>query len=83
MEAIRGEDGHTRDAKGKTKFNKKRGRGGDEEEVTEGIKELDVGGGGERRKKKKKEAPEKIGKEFKAKVRIAFRPVSSLLGEVH
>ncbi|GAA5912876.1 hypothetical protein JCM5296_003893 [Sporobolomyces johnsonii] len=74
LEAMRGEDGHTRDAKGKIKFNKtqgKRARGGDVDDedgdvpVTEGLKELDVGGG--RNKKKAKKETVHIGGEFKAK----------------
>ncbi|GAA5831948.1 hypothetical protein JCM11251_002760 [Rhodosporidiobolus azoricus] len=78
LEAMRGEDGHTRDAKGRVKFNKtqgKRARGRDEEEyddqnpdrdvpVTEGLKELEI----EKRKKKKaKKETVPIGQEFKAK----------------
>lgn len=79
LEAMRGEDGHTRDAKGKTKFNKtqgKRARGDDEfggeGSVVEGLKELEVGGGaaGARKKKVKRESV-KIGAEFKAKVRCS------------
>lgn len=72
LEAMRGEDGHTRDAKGKVRFNKtqgKRGRGGEEEDeglVTEGLKELEVAPG--RNKKKLKRETVKIGAEFKAKV---------------
>jgi ribosomal RNA-processing protein 12 len=75
LEAMRGEDGHTRDSKGKARFNKtqgKRGRGDVDEEdvaVTEGLKELDVGGG--RRKKVKRETV-RVGAEFKAKVRTPF-----------
>ena len=69
LEAMRGEDGHTRNAKGKTIFNKtqgKRARGDDEfeEAVVEGIKELDVGEGKKRQKKVKRESV-KIGAEFK------------------
>ncbi|KAM0750200.1 NUC173-domain-containing protein [Meredithblackwellia eburnea MCA 4105] len=72
IEAIRGEDGHTRDAKGKAKFNKtqgKRARRDDdeaEESFVEGLKELDVGAGKKRNKKVKKDTV-KIGGEFKAK----------------
>ena len=83
LEAMRGEDGHTRNAKGKTIFNKtqgKRARGDDEfeEAVVEGIKELDVGEGKKRQKKVKRESV-KIGAEFKAKVRpfchaLSLRP---------
>lgn len=78
LEAMRGEDGHTRDAKGKARFNKtqgKRARGDDEFgegdlPVTAGLKELDVAGGG--RKKKVKRETVRIGAEFKAKVRISL-----------
>ena len=74
LEAMRGEDGHTRDAKGKARFNKtqgKRARGNDDEDVamTEGLKELDVRGGGGGKSKKVKRETVKIGAEFKAKVR--------------
>ena len=76
LEAMRGEDGHTRDAKGKARFNKtqgKRGRGDvedDETSVTAGIQQLDVGG---RRNKKVKKESVKVGAEFKAKVRSFSR----------
>ena len=74
LEAMRGEDGHTRDSKGKAKFNKSQGKRGrvDMEDdgadvpVTEGLRELDVGGG--RRVKKPKKEAVRIGGEFKAKV---------------
>lgn len=78
LEAMRGEDGHTLNAKGKARFNKtqgKRGRGDFEEDegiVTEGLKELDVGGSGRRDKKKVKKEVTKIGGEFKAKVKTFF-----------
>jgi len=74
LEAMRGEDGHTRDAKGKAKFNKTqgkraRGEGGEEEDVpvTEGLRELDIEKG--KRNKKQKRETVQIGGEFKAKVR--------------
>ncbi|KAL8279515.1 hypothetical protein RQP46_008077 [Phenoliferia psychrophenolica] len=75
LEAMRGEDGHTRDAKGKTRFNKtqgKRARGDDEdefEEIKEGLKSLEVAGegAGKKRQKKVKRESVKIGAEFKAK----------------
>ncbi|GAA5902774.1 hypothetical protein JCM6882_004062 [Rhodosporidiobolus microsporus] len=75
LEAIRGEDGHTRDARGRVKFNKtqgKRGRAAEEFDdndperdvpVTEGLKELEIR---KSRKKAKKETVP-IGQEFKAK----------------
>ncbi|BGP50967.1 pre-rRNA processing protein [Rhodotorula kratochvilovae] len=79
VEAMHGEDGHTRDARGRVKFNKtqgKRARGGEDDfadaddndaerdvPVTAGLKELDVGG---KRKKQKKEV-QRVGQEFKAK----------------
>ena len=74
LEAMRGEDGHTRNAKGLARFNKtqgKRHRGDedvDEGAVTEGLKVLEVGGGGrgDKRKKVQKETT-RIGGEFKAK----------------
>lgn len=72
LEAMKGEDGHSRDSKGRVKFNKtqgKRGRGDvddDGGEVTAGLKELDVSGG--RRNKKVKKEPVRVGAEFKAKV---------------
>lgn len=76
LEAMRGTDGHTRDAKGKAKFNKtqgKRARGDDDEgDVTEGLKELDVGGRRDGKVKKAKKEVIKIGAEFKAKVRNLF-----------
>ncbi|GAA6042495.1 hypothetical protein JCM8097_003058 [Rhodosporidiobolus ruineniae] len=75
LEAMRGEDGHTRDAKGRVKFNKtqgKRARGGEEFDlddemadvpITAGLKELEV----KRSKKKAKKETVQIGGEFKAK----------------
>jgi len=73
LEAMRGEDGHTRDSKGRIKFNKggKRGRvdeqdDGEDVPVTEGLKELEVGGGNKKRKTKKETV--QVGQEFKAKV---------------
>ena len=89
VEAMYGEDGHTRDARGRVKFNKtqgKRGRGADDFDdaddndaerdvpVTAGLKELEVGG---KRKKQKKEV-QRVGQEFKAKVRPST--LSSPLG---
>jgi ribosomal RNA-processing protein 12 len=75
LEAMHGEDGHTRTANGAIKFNKtqgKRARGNDDDEgdfsVTEGLKELEVAG---KRKKAKKETV-RVGAEFKAKVRHSF-----------
>lgn len=78
LEAMRGEDGHTRDARGRIKFNKtqgKRARGDDFDDddperdvpVTEGLKELDVTG--KKRWKKQKKEVQQVGGEFKAKVR--------------
>ncbi|GAA6022497.1 hypothetical protein JCM10207_008533 [Rhodosporidiobolus poonsookiae] len=79
MEAMRGEDGHTRDARGRVKFNKtqgKRARGAAGEDeydegdvdrdvpVTAGLKELEVS---KRHKKKQKKEVQQIGQEFKAK----------------
>lgn len=75
LEAMRGEDGHTRDAKGRTKFNKTQGKRarGDEggDDMVEGIEKLEVGGAGGAGGKNKKAKREvvKIGAEFKAKVR--------------
>ncbi|GAA5995678.1 mRNA-binding protein RRP12 [Rhodotorula paludigena] len=77
IEAMHGEDGHTRDAKGKIRFNKsqgKRGRGNDDDfdlegdvdrdvPVTAGLKELEVS----RKKKKQRKEVERIGGDFKAK----------------
>ncbi|BGP02786.1 putative Ribosomal protein [Rhodotorula toruloides ATCC 204091] len=76
LEAMRGEDGHTRDARGRIKFNKtqgKRARGDDFDDddperdvpVTEGLKELDVTG--KKRWKKQKKEVQQVGGEFKAK----------------
>ncbi|BGP27011.1 ribosomal protein [Rhodotorula toruloides] len=76
LEAMRGEDGHTRDARGRIKFNKtqgKRSRGDDYDDddperdvpVTEGLKELDVSG--KKRWKKQKKEVQQVGSEFKAK----------------
>ncbi|GAA5939156.1 mRNA-binding protein RRP12 [Sporobolomyces koalae] len=72
LEAMRGEDGHTRDAKGRIKFNKggKRGRfdeadDGEDVPVTEGLKELEVAGNNKKRKTKKETV--QVGGEFKAK----------------
>ncbi|GAA5863175.1 hypothetical protein JCM8547_002822 [Rhodosporidiobolus lusitaniae] len=75
IEAMNGEDGHTRDARGRVKFNKtqgKRGRGAEEFDddndverdvpVTAGLKELEI-----RKKKKAKKETVPIGQEFKAK----------------
>lgn len=79
LEAMKGEDGHVTDAKGRVKFNKtqgKRGRGDfDEDEdgdvpVTAGLRELEVG-----RKKVKKDKVA-IGGEFKAKVSRADSAIS-------
>lgn len=77
LEAMRGEDGHTRDSKGKAKFNKTQGKrargdGGEDEDVpvTEGLKELDIEKG--KRNKKQKRETVQIGGEFKAKVRSLF-----------
>lgn len=78
LEAMRGEDGHSRNAKGNVRFNKtqgKRHRGDvddDNGDVTAGLIELDVGGG---KKKKMKKESVKIGAEFKAKVSpFLFQP---------
>lgn len=74
VEAMAGEDGHTRDAKGRIRFNKTQGkRSRDREEddgeadvpVTEGLKELDI----KKRFKKQKKETVHVGNEFKAKVR--------------
>jgi ribosomal RNA-processing protein 12 len=76
LEAMRGDDGHTRDAKGKARFNKsqgKRGRGEDEEEVQESLDPLRNTG---RREKKAKKETVKIGAEFKAKVSCPFHQQS-------
>ncbi|GAA5994053.1 hypothetical protein JCM5350_004661 [Sporobolomyces pararoseus] len=71
LEAMRGEDGHTRDSKGRIKFNKggKRSRmdevdDGEDVPVTEGLKELEVGGS---KKRKTKKETVQVGGEFKAK----------------
>lgn len=72
LEAMRGEDGHRLDQKGRAKFNKtqgKRARGDFDDDagdvpVTEGLKELEVS-----KKKRTKRETERIGGEFKAKVR--------------
>jgi len=76
LEAMRGEDGHTRDSKGRIKFNKggKRGRmdeqdDGEDVPVTEGLKELEVGGN---KKRKTKKETIQVGQEFKAKVSITL-----------
>lgn len=84
LEAMRGEDGHTRDSKGKARFNKtqgKRARGNDEDDVavTEGLRELEVGGGGGGKNKKVKRETVRIGAEFKAKVRSRFTQPSPVL----
>lgn len=82
LEAMRGEDGHTRDAKGRVRFNKTQGKRAagnmeeDETAVTEGIKELEVGG---RRPKKVKRETVKIGAEFKAKVSAVVLVLCGLL----
>ncbi|GAA6023468.1 hypothetical protein JCM11491_000587 [Sporobolomyces phaffii] len=78
LEAMRGEDGHTRDSKGRIKFNKagKRARFDDAADkddndrdvpVTEGLKELDVASGGNNKKRKTKKDTVQVGGEFKAK----------------
>lgn len=81
LEAISGEDGHTRDAKGRIKFNKpsKRTRAQlEEDELVETVKDRladlgmareDGGVDGARPKKqpKKKQPKERIGAEFRAK----------------
>lgn len=75
LEAMRGEDGHSRDAKGKARFNKtqgKRGRDdGEEMEVEEKVGPSGGAAGGRREKKARKEVV-KIGAEFKAKVRFSY-----------
>ncbi|GAA5821706.1 hypothetical protein JCM10212_004200 [Sporobolomyces blumeae] len=94
LEAMRGEDGHTRDAKGRIKFNKgKRGiddaDDGEDVPVTEGLKELEVGGNKKRRTKKE---TVQVGGEFKAKRAggdvkkngmqpYAFVPLSTVAGK--
>ncbi|KAI5475813.1 ribosomal rna-processing protein 12 [Pseudohyphozyma bogoriensis] len=95
LEAMRGEDGHTRDAKGRAKFNKtqgKRSRADEDEEdvpVTEGLKELEVSG---KRNKKFKKDSVRVGGDFKAKNAggdvhkggmqpYAFVPLSSVAGK--
>lgn len=69
LEAMRGEDGHTRDARGRIKFNK-RARGADADDdgadVVDGLTRLDVGEKGRKRVKSDKPR-KKIGEEFKAK----------------
>jgi hypothetical protein len=88
LEAIEGEDGFTRDARGKVKFNKKslgkRGRdaaeeggdaevggGGDGADLAGDMADLEVKGGQAGGKGKKKQKREKLGGEFRAKVRAA------------
>lgn len=76
LEAMRGDDGHTRDSKGKARFNKsqgKRGRGEDDEGGMEGVEEPSesLKNTGRREKKPKRETV-KIGAEFKAKVSLSF-----------
>lgn len=89
LEAMRGEDGHTRDARGRIKFNKtqgKRARGDDYDDddperdvpVTEGLKELDVTG--KKRWKKQKKEVQQVGSEFKAKVRRRTVVLLAVLG---
>lgn len=86
VEAMHGEDGHTRDARGRVRFNKtqgKRARGGEDDyddddaerdvPVTAGLKELEVSGGGKRKKQKKE--VQRVGQEFKAKVCSRSLPV--------
>lgn len=89
LEAMRGEDGHQIGAKGGAKFNKtqgKRARGAADDDdhddgadvpVTRGIRELEVETSGSKRKKAKRET-ERIGGEFKAKVRQRVRFESRL-----
>jgi ribosomal RNA-processing protein 12 len=69
LEAIEGEDGFYRDAKGRLRVNKKRTRPTKEgDEVAERLEDLDVGARPAKKKKARAE-PERIGAEFKAKVR--------------
>ncbi|GAA5869257.1 hypothetical protein JCM3774_004186 [Rhodotorula dairenensis] len=75
VEAMEGEDGHSRDAKGRIRFNKtqgKRSRDRDDDDggngegdvpVTEGLKELEI----KKRFKKQKKETVHVGNEFKAK----------------
>ncbi|KAK4047072.1 pre-rRNA processing protein [Microbotryomycetes sp. JL201] len=75
LEAMKGEDGHVTDAKGRVKFNKtqgKRARGDVDEEdedgdvpVTAGLKELEVANNNKRKKQRQEKSS--IGSEFKAK----------------
>lgn len=76
LEAMRGEDGHMRDSKGKARFNKtqgKRGRGDEDEDDVDGgegagdAAVVSSTGSGRREKKARKETV-RIGAEFKAKV---------------
>lgn len=80
VEAIDGEDGHSRDAKGRIRFNKTQGKrsrdrvdddndGEVDVPVTEGLKELEI----EKRFKKQKKETVHVGNEFKAKVRLISR----------
>ena len=78
VEAMAGEDGHSRDAKGRIRFNKTQGKrsrdrvdddndGEVDVPVTEGLKELEI----KKRFKKQKKETVHVGNEFKAKVRFA------------
>jgi hypothetical protein len=79
VEAMEGEDGHSRDAKGRIRFNKTQGKrsrdrvdddGEADVPVTEGLKELEI----KKRFKKQKKETVHVGNEFKAKVRFATSP---------
>ncbi|GAA5992112.1 hypothetical protein JCM10908_001772 [Rhodotorula pacifica] len=74
VEAMAGEDGHSRDAKGRIRFNKTQGKrsrdhrdddndGEVDVPVTEGLKELEI----KKRFKKQKKETVHVGNEFKAK----------------
>ncbi|KWU41894.1 putative ribosomal protein [Rhodotorula sp. JG-1b] len=74
VEAMEGEDGHSRDAKGRIRFNKTQGKrsrdrvdddndGEVDVPVTEGLKELEI----KKRFKKQKKETVHVGNEFKAK----------------
>lgn len=77
VEAMDGEDGHSRDAKGRIRFNKTQGKrsrdrvdddndGEVDVPVTEGLKELEI----KKRFKKQKKETVHVGNEFKAKVGV-------------
>ena len=86
VEAMEGEDGHSRDAKGRIRFNKTQGKrsrdrvdddndGEVDVPVTEGLKELEI----KKRFKKQKKETVHVGNEFKAKVGVGFRRIPETL----